>query len=62
MDNWHLTGCVAFEPATQSRLEQFDERPFVAMLCFGVDPEITKLSTVKALEERLLHTSTRKST
>ena len=48
-----LTGCVAFDPVVQSNVEALDERPYVAILPFGFDLEITKLSTVKTLEETL---------
>jgi len=46
-------GCVAFEPAAQSRVEDLTERPVVAILPFGFDLEITKLSTVKTVNETL---------
>jgi len=48
-----LTGCVAFDPAVQSKVEDLNERPFVAILLFGFDLEITKLSAVKTVEETL---------
>jgi len=48
-----LMGCVAFEPAAQSRVEDLTERPVVAILPFGFDLEITKLSTVKTVNETL---------
>ena len=47
-----LAGCVAFDPAAQSKVENFNERPYVAILPFAFDIEITKLSTVKSAEER----------
>ena len=34
-----LTGCVAFEPAVQSKVEDLNERPYVAILPFGFDLE-----------------------
>ena len=48
-----LTGCVAFEPAAQSQVEDLNERPSVAILPFGFDLEITKLSAVKTVNETL---------
>ncbi|MBS0166233.1 MAG: hypothetical protein JSR29_09135 [Nitrospira sp.] len=48
-----LAGCVAFDPAPQSKLENFNERPTVAILPFAFDIEITRLSTVKSVEETL---------
>jgi hypothetical protein len=48
-----LTGCVAFDPVVQSKVEDFRERPLVAILPFGFDVEITSLSTVKTVEETL---------
>lgn len=48
-----LTGCVAFEPATQSKVEELRERLYVAILPFGFDIEITKLSTVQTVEGTL---------
>lgn len=48
-----LTGCVAFEPVAQSKLEDLQERPYVAILPFGFDLEITHLSTVKTVEGSL---------
>lgn len=48
-----LAGCVAFAPAAQSKIENFNERPYVAILPFAFDIEITKLSTVKSVEEPL---------
>lgn len=46
-----LTGCVAFEPALQSEVEDLNERPQVAILVFGFDLEITQLSTLKTVGE-----------
>jgi hypothetical protein len=48
-----LTGCVAFDPAVQSQVEDLNERPYVAILPFGFDLEITKLSAVKTLDRTL---------
>lgn len=48
-----LTGCVAFDPAVQSKVEDLRERPTIAILLFGFDSEITKLSTVKTVEGTL---------
>lgn len=48
-----LAGCVAFEPALQSNVENLQERPLVALLPIGFDLEITKLSSVKTVEETL---------
>ncbi len=49
-----LTGCVAFEPAAQSKVEDLQERPAVAILPFGFDLEITELSAVKTVDGTLL--------
>jgi hypothetical protein len=49
-----LMGCVAFDPAAQSRVEDLNEHPSVAILPFGFDLEITKLSEVKTANEVLL--------
>ena len=49
-----FTGCVAFDPAVQSKVEGLQERPYVAVLRFGFDLEITKLSTVQTVEGVLL--------
>ena len=46
-------GCVAFDPAVQSTVEDLNERPSVAILPFGFDLEITKLSEVKSGDETL---------
>ena len=46
-----LAGCVAFGPAAQSTLENYNERPYMAILPFAFAIEITKLSTVKSVEE-----------
>ena len=51
--NMVLTGCVAFDPAVQSTVEDLNERPTVAVLPFGFDLEITKLSAVKTVDETL---------
>lgn len=48
-----LTGCVAFEPALQSKVDNFQERPRVALLPIGFDLEITDLSYVQSVEEKL---------
>ncbi len=48
-----LTGCVAFDPAVQSQVEELNERPYVAILPFGFDLEITKLSAVKTVDGTL---------
>ena len=48
-----LTGCVAFEPAAQSKVEDLNERPHVAILPFGFDLEITQLSAVKTVDGTL---------
>jgi hypothetical protein len=48
-----LTGCVAFNPAVQSKVEELNERPYVAILPFGFDLEITTLSDVKTVEGTL---------
>jgi hypothetical protein len=48
-----FSGCVAFDPAVQSTVEDLSERPSVAMLPFGFDLEITKLSAVKTTKEML---------
>ena len=46
-------GCVAFDPAAQSTVENLNERPSVAILPFGFDLEITTLSAVKTANEVL---------
>jgi len=46
-------GCVAFDPAVQSTVEDLNERPSVAILPFGFDLEVTKLSEVKSGDETL---------
>ena len=46
-------GCVAFDPAVQSTVEELNERPSVAILPFGFDLEITKLSAVKTTNDML---------
>jgi len=48
-----LTGCVVFDPTVQSTVENLNERPSVAILPFGFDLEITKLSAVKTVDETL---------
>lgn len=48
-----LISCVAFDPVTQSTVENVTERPTVAILPFGFDLEITKLSSVKTVDETL---------
>ncbi len=48
-----LTSCVSFEPVVQSKVEDLQERPSVAILRFGFDREITSLSTVQTVEETL---------
>jgi len=48
-----LVGCVSFDPVTASTVEDLEERPFVAILPFGFDLEITKLSAVKTVDETL---------
>jgi hypothetical protein len=48
-----LTGCVGFDPVVQSTVEDLNERPTVAILPFGFDLEITKLSAVKTVDETL---------
>ena len=48
-----LMGCVAFDPVAQSMVEDLNERPTVAILPFGFDLEITKLSAVKTVSETL---------
>ena len=45
-----LMGCVAFDPAVQSRVDNLNERPYLAVLPFGFDIEITKLSTVQTVD------------
>lgn len=53
MGSLALMGCVAFDPVVQSKLENFNERPSVAILPFDFDLEITKLSTVQSVEKEL---------
>src|SRR5262245_21207990 len=48
-----LTGCVAFEPALQSKVENFNELPTVALLPIGFELEISTLSYVKSVESTL---------
>lgn len=48
-----LTGCVAFDPVVQSKVEDLHEHPSVAILPFGFDLDITKLSEVKTVDETL---------
>ena len=45
-----LTGCVGFDPVVQSEVEDLKDRPTIAILPFGFDLEITKLSAVKTME------------
>ena len=47
-------GCVAFDSVTQSTVEDLNEHPAVAILPFGFDLEIMKLSEVKTVDETLL--------
>ena len=47
-----LTGCVSFDPVFQSKVD-LNERPYVAILPFGFDLEITKLSAVKTVQGTL---------
>lgn len=53
IDSVALTSCVAFDPVAQSKVEDLSERPVVAILPFGFDVEITKLSTVRTVDETL---------
>jgi hypothetical protein len=46
------TGCVSFSPVTPSKVE-LNEHPSIALLPFGFDVEITKLSYVREVEETL---------
>ncbi len=48
-----LTGCVAFDPALQSKVENLNERPSVAILPFGFDFDIMQLSAVKTVDGTL---------
>jgi hypothetical protein len=48
-----FVGCVAFDPVTQSTVEDLNERPIVAILPFGFDLEITTLSAIKTVDETL---------
>jgi hypothetical protein len=47
-----VMGCVAFDPVVPSRVELSD-RPSLAILPFGLDVNITKLSALKTVEETL---------
>jgi hypothetical protein len=47
-----LAGCVSFSPVTLSKVES-NERPSMAILLFGFDVEITKLSYVRTVEDDL---------
>jgi hypothetical protein len=47
-----VMGCVAFEPVVPSRVELAD-RPRLAILPFGIDVKITKLSYLKTVQETL---------
>ena len=44
-------GCVAFEPPQQSTVDDLDERPYIAILKFGFEIEITKLSAVQTVDQ-----------
>ena len=48
-----FTGCVEFEPASISTLQEFNDRPSVALLPIGFDLEITSLSYVKSIDAAL---------
>jgi hypothetical protein len=48
-----MTGCVAFNPAIPSGIEDWNDRPSVAVLRIGFDVEITKLSSLQSVEEPL---------
>ena len=48
-----FTSCVEFEPARQSTVEQFNDRPSIAVLPIGFDLEITNLSYVKSVDATL---------
>ena len=48
-----FTSCVEFEPAQQSSLEEFKDRPSVALLPIGFDLEIASLSYVKSVDATL---------
>jgi nucleotide-binding universal stress UspA family protein len=43
-------GCVAFEPPQQSIVDDFEERPCIAVLEFGFDIELTELSAVQTVD------------
>ena len=47
-----LTGCASFSPVTPSPVE-LENRPTVALLLFGYDVEITKLSSVRDVDDVL---------
>src|ERR687891_1395102 len=47
-----IAGCVSFDPILPSGVD-LNERPFVAILPFGFDVEITKLSQLKSIHEDL---------
>lgn len=46
-------GCVAFEPSQQSTVADFEERPYIAILKFGFEIEITELSAVQTVDQTL---------
>jgi len=48
-----LPACVGFDPPVQSKVEDVSERPYVALLPFGFDIEITNLSILKAVDDTL---------
>ncbi len=46
-------GCVAFEPPQQSTVDDLEERPYIAILKFGFEIEITELSAVQTVDQTL---------
>jgi hypothetical protein len=46
-----LVSCVAFEPPQQSTVDDLEERPYIAVLEFGFDIEITALSAVQTVDQ-----------
>ncbi len=48
-----ITGCVTFEPVVQSKVEELDERPCIAVLPFTFDLDIAHLSAVKTVDDTL---------
>jgi hypothetical protein len=42
---------MEFEPPQQSRVDDLEERPYIAILEFGFDIEITELSTVQTVDQ-----------